>query len=1092
LSRQKLIILWCFNATIPGALPKGSTFGGGQFSNAQSRIVPGPRSANAGGTQNPGGVNDGVAPSGGYATQTPATGNFATRSPSVLAKSAQYLEWDDVPQNVLMEMLEGKQQYYIQRNGPVGFNLLTRPIDIGLSGLPAEDKEGWDKIPNQQAYAQEKISTRKQQGQWVQPATSNALGSAVNAGKQLQRDVTTAEAPQTEQTLQQLKAINNSLQGLNTSLGRLNTSYDGYIDALQNAKQDYAQISVDLSDLEAQINVLRKNQPINSQAFNTIIQQHEAQLKDYRQQLAKAQKIYSLSQKAFHEREAAFQQAEVDFNLRMKNSKNKPAKANLIRPTEAQKSHSGPADSSFYPLPKDAPVPSFVTIIPNEGEPEAGPAKKQKKGAGGGMDPSRLTPAPPKDANKTGDQNTAPTTPPKDPGASRIGQKPERATDVPIEAPARPTTPHIDLTPNETIGVNLDKAKTTTPGVPKNDGITHLKPNETPHLNPEKPNVATVRPMNNASDNPSIDGEIPIDNSSQPKRRPGQSVMTDKQCQDALKNLEQRLQVDNLQQSLVDDLQSLPPLKTGWLRCVHITAPENVERIITNGLDFSTQGMISSTAQAFSSQRDFIAQPLIGDRRFSASAQKMVIFDVPEAVFKFLNNPITTTGKIDKKYLVGVIANNNNVENRTSNSTQQSADKYTEVPAHPTTPHIDLTPNEQIGVNTDAKTTLPGVPKNDGITYPKPNETPSLNTDKPKTATVKPGNNAASQNNYPDIDWTDPSSEAPKLLQEMQTHPFQVTEVNTSNDAEKVTIRGYINERPVDLVTDKSALNANNAHSAKKPIKITLKPGKSGPGVSRYDNFKLDQNKGLVQFTDGMTEDISHSRDEKKLEELLTLTTRILHSANNFIGAGLQKQHGFEQEPVIFPVSPTINELDLATPSAQQEFQQVLNLATTNVETRTIFLTNQLEAFQPRDYFNVGDKTTFRGTLPGGATIQVEQFEQEGTTGKRDRPGYYTLVKMGGEQFEFFSPRNIAESPELKYSPSIEYDLPENIKIQDSSVIQKFAAILLQYYDKTTQKFGVKKYTKNFADYDENQLRRLIKNGQFQNNIRNFARKGRK
>jgi hypothetical protein len=99
-------------------------------------------------------------------------------------------------------------------------------------------------------------------------------------------------------------------------------------------------------------------------------------------------------------------------------------------------------------------------------------------------------------------------------------------------------------------------------------------------------------------------------------------------------------------------LEDLPPLKTGYMRLVHLTSQQAAEQIVSTGLDYSAQGMVSSTAEAFSTERINIETD---DTRFNG-ATSAVIIDMPFELHKLHNNPTQAPGIISPEYIVGIVA----------------------------------------------------------------------------------------------------------------------------------------------------------------------------------------------------------------------------------------------------------------------------------------------------------------------------------------------------------------------------------------------------------------------------------------------------
>lgn len=104
--------------------------------------------------------------------------------------------------------------------------------------------------------------------------------------------------------------------------------------------------------------------------------------------------------------------------------------------------------------------------------------------------------------------------------------------------------------------------------------------------------------------------------------------------------------------------ENIPPLKEGFMRLVHITDPNTAQKIADFGLNYELQGMISSTARAFSKTEDVVLEN--EDRRFSFSCARAVIIDIPIDEFRIHNNPTKSPGILPAKYVVGIVNVNPN------------------------------------------------------------------------------------------------------------------------------------------------------------------------------------------------------------------------------------------------------------------------------------------------------------------------------------------------------------------------------------------------------------------------------------------------
>ncbi|GEM_PF-2261328 len=100
-------------------------------------------------------------------------------------------------------------------------------------------------------------------------------------------------------------------------------------------------------------------------------------------------------------------------------------------------------------------------------------------------------------------------------------------------------------------------------------------------------------------------------------------------------------------------IKDLPALKEKYLRLVHITAPEAVEHILKSGLQYESQGMISSTARAYSQESG--VEYKTSDPRFNQGGMKCIVMDVPEDEYRLHNDIVKSPGVISSKYIVGVV-----------------------------------------------------------------------------------------------------------------------------------------------------------------------------------------------------------------------------------------------------------------------------------------------------------------------------------------------------------------------------------------------------------------------------------------------------
>ena len=100
-------------------------------------------------------------------------------------------------------------------------------------------------------------------------------------------------------------------------------------------------------------------------------------------------------------------------------------------------------------------------------------------------------------------------------------------------------------------------------------------------------------------------------------------------------------------------IEALPPLKSDCVRLVHIADPGAVAQIRKSGLDYKSQGMISSTARwwADSSHVEYWAN----DPRLNFEGAQAVVMDVPANELRLHNDPTRAPGSIPAKYIVGIV-----------------------------------------------------------------------------------------------------------------------------------------------------------------------------------------------------------------------------------------------------------------------------------------------------------------------------------------------------------------------------------------------------------------------------------------------------
>ncbi len=102
------------------------------------------------------------------------------------------------------------------------------------------------------------------------------------------------------------------------------------------------------------------------------------------------------------------------------------------------------------------------------------------------------------------------------------------------------------------------------------------------------------------------------------------------------------------------EVSTLPPLKDGYVRLVHITHPNEVASTIQNGLFYQKHGMLMSVARCWeqASHCEFWSD----DSRFSFDGAVAVVMDIPASDTKTHNAVGSNPGVVPAKYFVGVVS----------------------------------------------------------------------------------------------------------------------------------------------------------------------------------------------------------------------------------------------------------------------------------------------------------------------------------------------------------------------------------------------------------------------------------------------------
>jgi len=102
------------------------------------------------------------------------------------------------------------------------------------------------------------------------------------------------------------------------------------------------------------------------------------------------------------------------------------------------------------------------------------------------------------------------------------------------------------------------------------------------------------------------------------------------------------------------NIQSLPPLGEDHVRAIHMTDPDTAEEIAKNGLDYSKQGILQSTARYWSNAAD-VPYDKPGDRRFNRMSA--VVMDIPQKDLRLHNDVTRSPGVVSPEHVVGIIPN---------------------------------------------------------------------------------------------------------------------------------------------------------------------------------------------------------------------------------------------------------------------------------------------------------------------------------------------------------------------------------------------------------------------------------------------------
>lgn len=107
---------------------------------------------------------------------------------------------------------------------------------------------------------------------------------------------------------------------------------------------------------------------------------------------------------------------------------------------------------------------------------------------------------------------------------------------------------------------------------------------------------------------------------------------------------------------IATSLEGLPPLKDGYVRIVHRTSQGCADGIMKTGLDFSKHGLLQSTSDAYSLEKDFW-ELMHNDFRGNSFGDTKVIMDLPIAEHKVYCRLGQGNKIVPSKYVTGIVKN---------------------------------------------------------------------------------------------------------------------------------------------------------------------------------------------------------------------------------------------------------------------------------------------------------------------------------------------------------------------------------------------------------------------------------------------------
>ena len=108
-----------------------------------------------------------------------------------------------------------------------------------------------------------------------------------------------------------------------------------------------------------------------------------------------------------------------------------------------------------------------------------------------------------------------------------------------------------------------------------------------------------------------------------------------------------------MEKKVAKTIDNLLDLKQGYVRAVHLTTAEIAKKIADSGLNYETQGMLSSTARWWNNEKK--VEYLSNDLRFQGEHMRAIVMDIPQEEARLHDNITKSPGLVPSKYIVGII-----------------------------------------------------------------------------------------------------------------------------------------------------------------------------------------------------------------------------------------------------------------------------------------------------------------------------------------------------------------------------------------------------------------------------------------------------